>query len=120
MTQHQLKEMAGRIKARRSALHFTQEQFAEFIDITASSYTKIENAFQKPSLDTLIKIAEKLNLSLDYLVFGKYENKKMDNTKAEMVCALLDFADQEKILHAGEVLHKLAQIKKDSDQKDQG
>ena len=44
----------------------------------------------------------------------------MDNTKAEMVCALLDFADQEKILHAGEVLHKLAQIKKDSDQKDQG
>ena len=49
MTEVQIKEMAARIKARREALGFTQESFCEAIDLSASSYTKIENAFQKPA-----------------------------------------------------------------------
>ena len=61
MTHNELKEMGLRIKNRRLSLKYTQEQFAEMIGISASSYTKIENAFQQPSLDTLIMISKKLN-----------------------------------------------------------
>ena len=49
----------------------TQEQAAEQVGITYSSYVKIENAFQTPSLSTLVKISEVLDVSLDWLVFGR-------------------------------------------------
>ena len=50
MTEVQIKEMAARIKARREALGFTQESFCEAIDLSASSYTKIENALKSQRL----------------------------------------------------------------------
>ncbi len=65
------KGLAQRIKMQRYYLGLTQEQAAEAIGITYSSYVKIENAFQTPSLKTLATIAMVLNISLDWLVFGK-------------------------------------------------
>lgn len=105
------KAMSNRIKARREALNFTQEQFAELIGISTSSYTKIENAFQKPALDTLIKISKNLNLSLDYIVFGADDSKINEISNLDLLKSLLDFSDKEKLLHAGEVLNKLAKLK---------
>ena len=111
LTQEQ-KEMSNRIKARRESLNFTQEQFAELIGISLSSYTKIENAFQKPALDTLIKISKNLNLSLDYMVFGTNECKASEISESDFLKSLLNFSDKEKLLHASEVLSKLSHIKK--------
>lgn len=65
------KELARRIKAQRKYKGYTQEQVAELIGITYSSYVKIENAFQTPSLVTLATISKVLEISLDWLVFGK-------------------------------------------------
>jgi len=110
MTNTELKEMATRIKVRRKALKFTQEQFAEVIGISSSSYTRIENAFQKPSLDTLIKISRNLNISLDFIVFGTKESKRKSAEKAEIVDALLGFADKKKLTHAADVLDKLINV----------
>ncbi len=111
MTIKQLKEMSNRIKSRRLELGFTQEQFSEIIGITSSSYTKIENAFQKPSVDTLIKISINLKISLDYLVFGNEKNKPKKITDLEKLGAVLDYADIEKLMHTREVLKKLAKAK---------
>ena len=77
MTSNELKNMADRIKARRKECGFTQEQFSEIAGLTYGSYAKIENAFQKPALDTLIKISEHLKVSLDYLVFGTEEREEV-------------------------------------------
>jgi len=107
------REMANRIKERRKSLKYTQEQFAEIIDITTSSYRRIENAFQRPSLDTLIKIAQNLKISLDYIVLGKNENFADSPTVAEMLTALLDFSDPDKVKHAAEILIKLTKIKEE-------
>ncbi len=109
MTNQQLKTMANRIKERREQLGFTQEQFAETIEISSSSYTKIENAFQKPSLDTLIAISEKLKLSLDYLVYGGEKPRSENND--EVLQAIIEFCDKDKLLHAKEVINKLIKIK---------
>lgn len=62
--------LASRIKEQRKLCKLTQEQTAERLDITYSSYAKIENAYQTPSLQTLAAIAQVLDVSLDYLVFG--------------------------------------------------
>jgi len=109
LTNNQLKEMSNRIKERRRQLGYTQEQFAEIISISASSYTKIENAFQRPSLETLILISERLQLSLDYIVFGG--NKPQKDIEGEILQAAIDFADRQKLLHARDVLNKLLKIK---------
>ena len=103
--------MANRIKSRRESLGFTQEGFCEVIGLSASSYTKIENAFQKPALDTLIRIAQHLDLSLDYIVFGTDSGNAKEPLDADMLNALLKFADDDKLLHTSDVLARIAKIK---------
>ena len=109
MTHEQLKAMSLRIKGRREILGFKQEQFAELIELSASSYTKIENAFQKPSLDTIIKIALKLRVSLDYIIFG--DEKWCEPMAPDVAAAILEFADPEALAHTREILSKLIRLK---------
>ena len=110
MKKQEQRDMANRIKLRRKSLHYTQEQSAEIVGISANSYTRIENAFQRPSLNTLIKIAQHLDLSLDYITFGDDENKPKDVTNAEYLNNILKHADKDKLLHASELLSKIANI----------
>jgi len=105
------KEIANRIKERRKSLNYTQEQFAELIGITTSSYTRIENAFQKPALNTLIKISLNLKVSLDYIVFGNDSSFTNPPTDMEMLTTLLDFSDIDKIRHVVDILNKIIKIK---------
>ena len=64
MTAEQLQGIAKRLKECRKSRHWTQEKTAEILDITYSSYSKIENGFQQPGIDLLIKICR---------TFGKTE-----------------------------------------------
>lgn len=75
MTVEQLQGLAGRLKEYRKSKHWTQEKTAEMLDITYSSYSKIENGFQQPGIDLLIKMSDTFSLSLDYLLFGIDERK---------------------------------------------
>ena len=114
MTKQEQKDMANRIKSRRKQLNYTQEQFSEQLGISASSYTRIENAFQNPSMDTLIKISKNLKISLDYIVFGEGNDEpRKYMEKSDRLSALLDYSDGEKLNHAAEVLRKIAKIKFD-------
>ena len=108
MAKMQQKEMAMRIKSRRKSLGFTQESFCEAIDLSASSYTKIENAFQKPALDTLIKIAQRLDLSLDYIVFGNSKPKSVKDS--DKIKSILKNADSEKLLYSSKILAQIVKV----------
>lgn len=55
------------IKARRKAMGLTQQELAEKIDMSLNFIGKIEVAFSKPSLETLIQIAEVLNTTVSDL-----------------------------------------------------
>jgi transcriptional regulator with XRE-family HTH domain len=112
MNKKQSSEMAVRIKKQRKTLGFTQESFSELVGITVSSYSKIENAFQNPSLDTMIKIADKLNLSIDYIVYGYDREKQEVPDNIEDLTSLLDFVNSDKLKHAGEVISRISKIKK--------
>ena len=112
MIEIHVKEMARRIRARRKEFGFTQESFCESIDLSASSYTKIENAFQKPSLDTLIRIAMQLDLSLDYIVFGSERHMPKEVLDTDVLKILLDSTDGDILQNASVFLAKAAKIKK--------
>lgn len=61
------KELGLNISKRRRALGLTQQELADRVDISLNFMGKIEVAFSKPSLDTLIKIANSLNITVSDL-----------------------------------------------------
>jgi len=105
MNKEQLDAMVRRIKEKRMFLGLTQEQTAEKLKISYSSYTKIENGFQNPSLDTLIGISTMLKISLDEMVFGIDENSV--STEIRALESVLTSYDKEKLAYAVEVFEKI-------------
>jgi transcriptional regulator with XRE-family HTH domain len=63
--------LGKRIKERRQSSGLTQEDLAKITQITLQHISSIEQGKRTPSLNLLIKIAEQLKVSLDYLVLGK-------------------------------------------------
>ena len=61
------KNLGKNIKNRRKNLSLTQQDLADRLDMSLNFVGKIEVAFSKPSLDTLIKIAEELKVSVSDL-----------------------------------------------------
>ena len=61
--------MANRLKELRLELGLSQPDMAEYVGLSINSYLKLERDFMKfnPSLNSLLKIADKLGVSVDYL-----------------------------------------------------
>ncbi len=57
-----------RVKNLRVSNNLTQKQLAEVLKIQPNSVQRIEYGTARPSLDTLIALADYFNVSLDYLV----------------------------------------------------
>ena len=67
------KNLGRNIKARRKVLGLTQQQLADKMDISLNFKGKIEVAFSKPSLDTLIEFADALETTVSDLT--KFDNE---------------------------------------------
>lgn len=61
------KHLGLNIKKRRKELNLTQQELADRLGLSLNFIGKIEVAFSKPSLDTLIDIAEKLETTVSEL-----------------------------------------------------
>lgn len=57
-----------KIKLLRTKKDITQKQLAEILDIQPNSVQRLEYGTARPSLDTLIALADFFNVNLDYLV----------------------------------------------------
>ena len=60
-------ELGKNIKKRRKELKLTQEELAQKMNMSLNFIGKIEVAFSKPSLDTLIIIADALETTVSKL-----------------------------------------------------
>lgn len=60
-------ELGKNIKKRRKELGYTQQELADKMKISLNFMGKIEVAFSKPSLDTLIELADKLETTVSQL-----------------------------------------------------
>ena len=63
-------EIGARIRNKRLELNLTQEKLAEKTGLTETYIGAIERATSKCSIDTLAKLSQVLNISVDYLLFG--------------------------------------------------
>lgn len=60
--------LGKRIKEERLKLNFTQEQLAEYTDISTAYMGQIERGERNVTLDTLLRISNRLDVSIDYLL----------------------------------------------------
>jgi transcriptional regulator with XRE-family HTH domain len=71
MESEQTPMMGKRIRQRRESLKLTQKQLAEALGLTPQHISAIEQDKRLPSISSLVKFAEQLGVSVDYLVTGK-------------------------------------------------
>jgi transcriptional regulator with XRE-family HTH domain len=57
-----------RLRESRIKTKYTQQNMADILGITLNAYQKYEQAERFPSYDCLVKIADALNVSTDYLL----------------------------------------------------
>ncbi len=91
-------ELLGKhIRNRRKEKKYTLEQLAEKLDVSTTFIGQIERAKGIPSLETLIKIANILEISIDSLLFGDLNNKSGNNHFVKRITELTEtFTPKEK------------------------
>ena len=86
---YDLKRSGERIRRLRVKSGSTQEEIAEVLNVDRSFYSRIEAGKKGASIDLLIQLSTLFNVSLDYLILGKYivsqaENKDVGQLKADI------------------------------------
>ena len=62
-----MEKFAERLKQLRSARKMTQTRLAHLLEVSPRVYNRWENGVATPHLDTVVRIADLLNVSLDEL-----------------------------------------------------
>lgn len=63
--------MGIRVRAKRKEMGLTQKQLADAVGVTREFITAFEAGYKCPSVYLLAQIADKLNVSMDYLTKGE-------------------------------------------------
>jgi transcriptional regulator with XRE-family HTH domain len=75
--------LGEKIKVRREELKLSQETVAEKSDLSIGFYGNIERGYKKPSVDSLIQIANALDLNLHYLFLDLLPKEDNNNLQAQ-------------------------------------
>lgn len=70
--------LAKRLKELRESMNLTQSQFGDLINVAQTTLSPYENGSKTPNIDTLYNIAEKCDISMDWLC-GRTNLKNIEN-----------------------------------------
>ena len=91
--------LGNQIRKHRKSKKYTLEQLAEQLDVSTTFIGQIERAKGVPSLETLVKIANVLEVSIDSLLFGDLSSKSGDSHFLNQVSEMTaNFSQEEKVL----------------------
>lgn len=108
-------EFSERLKDLRKQARLTQVDVAERLGISQPAYASWERGVKKPTQENLVKIAQVLNVTVDYLV-GNFD-KEITNNKLEDIGILFrknseGLTDEEKSLFRQELIAFMEERKK--------
>jgi len=98
-------DFVKRLTELRKQRGLTQQSLADAIDLHVNQIKRYEAGTAQPTLETLVKLANQLNTTLDDLVFGEDHRSPDDDLKLQFE-ALSAFDDEDKRV-AQEVLESL-------------
>lgn len=91
--------LGKQIRKQRKLKNYTLEQLAEKLDVSTTFIGQIERAKGIPSLETLVKIANVLEVSIDSLIFEDLNTRAVHTHFINEVAKLTeDFSSTEKAL----------------------
>lgn len=95
------KAIGRRIKAAREKKQLTQEQLAELVDLSTMHISVIERGVKLPKLETLINIANVLDVSADVLLQDVINNRtEIFSSEVSTLMNKLPQEDQRRVLAA--------------------
>lgn len=106
-------EFSERLKNLRKKVGLTQVDIAGKLGISQQAYASWERGVKKPTQDNLVKIAQTLNVSVDYLV-GNSEGKtdELDNIELLFRMNSKGLTEEEKEIFKKELLQFMEERKK--------
>lgn len=106
-------EFSERLKKLRKQAQLTQVDVAEELGISQPAYASWERGVKKPTQENLVKIAQVLNVSVDYLV-GNSEEKsdELDNIELLFRMNSKGLTDEEKAVFKKELIEFMEERKK--------
>lgn len=106
-------EFSERLKELRKQAGLTQVELAGKLGIVQSSYADWERGKKKPTQENLVKIAQILNVSVDYLVGNSEENNdELDNIELLFRMNSKGLTDEEKKIFKKELIEFMEERKK--------
>lgn len=94
-------QVGVRIRKQRTKLGYTREMLAEQLGVTPKFCADLELGHKGMSVSTLCRLSRVLNLSTDYILFGKQENDELDSIFAMLrICPSDKLPYVEKMLQA--------------------
>lgn len=82
---YNLIETGKRIRERRVLFGMSQDEIAEKIGRAVKYYADIERGYCGMSLQTMLALAECLDMSLDYMILGRTEKEGKEETEETSV-----------------------------------
>ena len=86
-------EFGKRLKSARMKSGLTQEQLSSLLNVSRTHLSKMEQGERGCSLDSLVEIAEVLNVSTDYLLTGKVYQKSIKRRLRMIISELQRLCD---------------------------
>ena len=95
-------EVGRRIRSRRQALGLSRQEIADQIGKAEKYYADIERGYCGMSLETMVKIADCLGITLDYMIFGEDRQDLPEDSRS--ILFFLGNCDEKKRKKAMELL----------------
>lgn len=92
------KKIGSFLKKLRKEKGITQEQFAEFLNISARTVSRWETGNNIPDISLLVEIAEFFDVSIPEIIKGERKSEIMEKEVKEVAEMLSDYAGTEKKL----------------------
>lgn len=94
--------IAKRVKSARKLMGITQEELAERVYLSTNAIAKLESNIMAPSLQTLVNIANVLNVDINYLLLNDDESAQSETSLDAFLKSQiqgLSATDKEFIIH---------------------
>ena len=108
-------EFSERLKNLRKQAHLTQVDVAEKLGVSQQAYASWERGVKKPTQQNLVKIAQSLKVSIDYLVGNSAEDindDELDNVEILFRMNSKGLTDEEKKIFKKELIEFMEERKK--------
>lgn len=100
-----MKSVGEKLKELRVNCHMTQDDIAELLDMSRTSFSKYENGAANPPLNVLRKLSAIYNVPIEYLIHDEITSIRLNNegneTEPDVEDVLKGFSDltrEEKML----------------------